>query len=59
MSFDLWEGVLAEAVKGAEAAGIGTIFAVGHAAGAAGAESPKNTLGKVLKDELARSGTPA
>ena len=32
-----WEGVLAEAGKGAEAAGIGTIFAVGHAAGAAGA----------------------
>jgi long-chain acyl-CoA synthetase len=37
MSFSLWEGVLAEAAKGAEAAGIGTIFAVGHAAGAAGA----------------------
>ena len=32
-----WEGVLAEAVKGAEVAGIGAIFAVGHAAGAAGA----------------------
>ena len=32
-----WEGVLAEAAKGAEAAGIGAIFAVGHAAGAAGA----------------------
>jgi long-chain acyl-CoA synthetase len=32
-----WEGVLAEAVKGAEAAGSGAIFAVGHAAGAAGA----------------------
>ena len=28
-----WEGVLAEAVKGAEAAGIGAIFAVGHPAG--------------------------
>ena len=27
-----WAGVLAEAAKGAEAAGIGTIFAVGHAA---------------------------
>jgi long-chain acyl-CoA synthetase len=32
-----WEGVLAEAAKGAEAAGIGTIFAVGHAAGSPGA----------------------
>ena len=32
-----WEGVLAEAAKGAEVAGIGAIFAVGHAAGAAGA----------------------
>src|SRR4029077_20037657 len=32
-----WEGVLAEAAKGAEAAGVGTIFAVGHVAGAAGA----------------------
>ena len=32
-----WEGVLAEAAKGAEAAGIGAIFAVGHAAGLAGA----------------------
>jgi len=32
-----WEGVLAEAAKGAEAAGLDTIFAVGHAAGAAGA----------------------
>jgi long-chain acyl-CoA synthetase len=32
-----WEGVLAEAVKGAEVAGNGAIFAVGHAAGAAGA----------------------
>ena len=32
-----WQGVLAEAVKGAEAAGIGAIFAVGHASGAAGA----------------------
>jgi long-chain acyl-CoA synthetase len=32
-----WEGVLAEAAKGAEAAGNGVIFAVGHAAGAAGA----------------------
>jgi long-chain acyl-CoA synthetase len=31
-----WEGVLAEAVKGAEAAGIGAIFAVGHAAGPPG-----------------------
>ena len=32
-----WQGALAEAVKGAEAAGIGVIFAVGHASGAAGA----------------------
>jgi len=32
-----WEGVLAEAVKGAEAAGHGAIFAVGHAAGSPGA----------------------
>jgi long-chain acyl-CoA synthetase len=32
-----WAGVLAEAVKGAEAAGIGAIFAVGHAAGEPGA----------------------
>jgi long-chain acyl-CoA synthetase len=32
-----WEGVLAEAAKGAEAAGTGAIYAVGHAAGAAGA----------------------
>jgi long-chain acyl-CoA synthetase len=31
-----WAGVLAEAVKGAEAAGNGVIFAVGHADGAAG-----------------------
>src|ERR1700749_3410128 len=28
-----WEAVLAEAAKGAEVAGIGAIFAVGHAAG--------------------------
>jgi long-chain acyl-CoA synthetase len=32
-----WEGVLAEAAKGAEVAGIGAIFAVGHAAGSPGA----------------------
>src|SRR5690349_1476906 len=32
-----WEGVLAEAAKGAEAAGVGTIFAVGHQAGSPGA----------------------
>jgi long-chain acyl-CoA synthetase len=32
-----WAGVLAEAVKGAEAAGIGAIFAVGHPAGSPGA----------------------
>jgi long-chain acyl-CoA synthetase len=32
-----WAGVLAEAVKGVEAAGIGAIFAVGHAAGSPGA----------------------
>jgi len=32
-----WEGVLAEAAKGGEAAGIGQIYAVGHAAGAGGA----------------------
>ena len=32
-----WEGVLAEAVKGAEVAGIGAIFAVGHPAGSPGA----------------------
>jgi long-chain acyl-CoA synthetase len=32
-----WEGVLAEAAKGAEAAGLGRIYAVGHAAGAGGA----------------------
>ncbi len=32
-----WEGVLAEAAKGAEAADIGVIFAVGHPAGAPGA----------------------
>src|SRR5436190_9004439 len=32
-----WAGVLREAAKGAEAAGIGGIFAVGHAPGAAGA----------------------
>jgi long-chain acyl-CoA synthetase len=32
-----WEGVLAEAAKGAEAAGSGAIFAVGHAVGAPGA----------------------
>ena len=32
-----WEGVLAEAAKGAEAAGNGAIFAVGHAAGSPGA----------------------
>src|SRR5215472_13357336 len=29
-----WEGVLEEAAKGAEAAGVGTIYAVGHAADA-------------------------
>jgi acyl-CoA synthetase (AMP-forming)/AMP-acid ligase II len=32
-----WEGVLAEAAKGAEVAGIGAIFAVGHAVGSPGA----------------------
>jgi long-chain acyl-CoA synthetase len=32
-----WAGVLTEAVKGVEAAGIGAIFAVGHAAGSPGA----------------------
>jgi len=32
-----WAGVLAEAVKGVEAAGIGAIFAVGHPAGPPGA----------------------
>jgi long-chain acyl-CoA synthetase len=32
-----WAGVLAEAVKGVEAAGIGAVFAVGHAAGSPGA----------------------
>jgi long-chain acyl-CoA synthetase len=32
-----WAGVLAEAAKGAEAAGLGTIFAVGHPAGSPGA----------------------
>jgi long-chain acyl-CoA synthetase len=32
-----WEGVLAEAAKGAGAAGIDAIYAVGHPAGAAGA----------------------
>ncbi|HTQ90439.1 MAG TPA: long-chain fatty acid--CoA ligase [Streptosporangiaceae bacterium] len=32
-----WEGVLAEAAKGAEAAGIGATFAVGHPAGSPGA----------------------
>jgi long-chain acyl-CoA synthetase len=32
-----WEGVLGEAVKGAESADIGAIFAVGHAAGSPGA----------------------
>ena len=37
MALITWAGVLPEAAKGAEAAGIGTIFAVGHAADAAGA----------------------
>jgi long-chain acyl-CoA synthetase len=32
-----WEGVLAEAAKGAEAAGVAAIYAVGHPAGAPGA----------------------
>ena len=32
-----WEGVLAEAAKGAEAAGVNAIYAVGHTAGADGA----------------------
>ncbi|HEX5302243.1 MAG TPA: long-chain fatty acid--CoA ligase [Streptosporangiaceae bacterium] len=32
-----WAGVLAEAAKGAEAAGLGAIFAVGHPAGSPGA----------------------
>jgi long-chain acyl-CoA synthetase len=32
-----WEGVLAEAAKGAEAAGIDALYAIGHAAGAAAA----------------------
>jgi long-chain acyl-CoA synthetase len=32
-----WEGVLAEAAKGAEAAGLDLLYAVGHAAGAPGA----------------------
>jgi long-chain acyl-CoA synthetase len=32
-----WEGVLAEAAKGAEVAGVSAIYAVGHPAGAAGA----------------------
>jgi long-chain acyl-CoA synthetase len=32
-----WEGVLAEAAKGAEAAGVDAIYAVGHPAGAGGA----------------------
>ena len=39
MALITWEGVLAEAAKGAEAAGIGTIFAVGHPAGAAGSDA--------------------
>jgi long-chain acyl-CoA synthetase len=32
-----WEGVLAEAAKGAEAAGVSGVYAVGHPAGATGA----------------------
>ncbi|HTX27890.1 MAG TPA: long-chain fatty acid--CoA ligase [Streptosporangiaceae bacterium] len=32
-----WEGVLGEAAKGAEAAGVGTVYVVGHAGGSPGA----------------------
>jgi long-chain acyl-CoA synthetase len=39
-----WEGVLADAAKGAEAAGAGLLYAVGHAAGAADGVQPFEAL---------------
>ena len=39
-----WEGILGDAVKGAEAAGVSTVYAVGHAAQAAGPADPVRVL---------------
>ena len=39
-----WEGILGDAVKGAEAAGVGVVYAVGHAAQAAGPADPVRVL---------------
>jgi long-chain acyl-CoA synthetase len=43
-----WEGVLTEAAKGAEAAGVDAIYAVGHGEGAAGARP----FGQLLDDTV-------
>jgi long-chain acyl-CoA synthetase len=42
--FITWEGILGEAAKGAAAAGVTEIYAVGHAAGAAGATAFERLL---------------
>ena len=39
-----WEGILADAVKGAEAAGVSAVYAVGHAAQDAGPADPVSVL---------------
>ena len=39
-----WEGILGDAVKAAEAAGVSAVYAVGHAAQAAGPADPVSVL---------------
>jgi long-chain acyl-CoA synthetase len=53
-----WEGVLAEAAKGAEAAGVDAIYAVGHAAGSDGVAPFERLLDGAAPDRQTATREP-